>query len=73
MRELTDAEIKELKLIWDLISTGRADNLDDKARAIKFWNNISGTKFRKNTSCGACLGAVFSGMLKLYKKHYELT
>ena len=45
MRELNKDEIKELGEIWMLIKSGRANNTDDKARAIKFWNNIAATNF----------------------------
>ena len=72
MRELKDKEIKEVKVIWDLISTGRAANTNDKTRAINFWNSIAGTHFKTNSSCSSCLGAVFNGVQKLYNKYYEL-
>ena len=70
MRELTKDEIKELGEIWMLIKTGRANNTDDKGRAINFWNKIAGTNFKANSSGQACLGTVFYGTEKLYKEYY---
>tara|TARA_R110000744_G_scaffold217999_1_gene336730 strand:- start:711 stop:935 length:225 start_codon:yes stop_codon:yes gene_type:complete len=70
MRELTDIEIKELKILWLSIKTGRADTREDKSKAIIFWNSVAGTKFSNNTGCSSCLGAVFYGLEGLYKEYY---
>ena len=71
MRELNKDEIKELGEIWMLIKSGRANNTDDKARAIKFWNSIAATNFKVNTSCQSCLGTVFYGLEGLYKEYFN--
>jgi hypothetical protein len=71
MRELNKDEIKELGEIWMLIKSGRADNIDDKSKAIKFWNNIAGTNFKLNSSCQSCLGTVFYGLEGLYKEYFK--
>ena len=70
MRELTQIEIKELGEIWLLIKTGRAINAETKARAILFYNSVSGTKYKASTSCSGCLGKVFYGTEALYKEYY---
>ena len=71
MIELNKEEIKELDIVWNLISTGRAANKEDKARAILFYNNIFGTRYKTNSNCGACLGAVYSGLMELYLKYFK--
>jgi hypothetical protein len=71
MRALDKDEIKELGIIWPLISNGEANNEDDKSIAIKLWNKIAGTNFKLNTSCRSCLGTVFYGLEGLYKEYYK--
>lgn len=70
MRELNKEEIKELENIWENIKTGTAKSIEDRINAVVFWNKVSGTKFKKNTSCGACLSSVFNGIKDLYNEFY---
>ena len=71
MIELNKEEIAELDVVWNLINTGRADNKEDKARAILFYNNIFGTRYKGNSNCGACLGAVYRGLQGLYLEYFK--
>lgn len=70
MRELSKEEIKELKEVWSKIKSGTADSVKDRNDAVLFWNKIAGTKFKKNTGCGACLSSVYNGLKDLYNEFY---
>ena len=71
MRELTKDEIIEVAIIWNNISSGRADSKQQKEDAVAFWNKVSGSKYRLKTSCGACLSSVYEGVMNLYNKYYN--
>ena len=70
MRELIQEEKDQLYIIWNSISKGKADSIDDKVTAIKFYNYISGSRYKHNTNCGACLRTVYIGLKELYDKYY---
>jgi len=70
MRELNKEEVERLGVIWIKIKSGTAKNILDKEEAVLFWNEISGTKYKKTTSCGSCLSAVYNGLKNLYNELY---
>ncbi len=68
-KELPQDIIDDIILLWQDLKTGRAKDVNAKAKMIETYNIIHSTNYSTHTNCGSCISTCFDGIKKLYNKY----
>ena len=69
--DLPQEIIDEILEVWKDIGSGRAKNVESKAKMIEIYNTIHNTNYNTKTNCGSCIATCFDSIKKLHKKYSE--
>tara|TARA_R100001463_G_scaffold39868_2_gene85121 strand:+ start:2899 stop:3300 length:402 start_codon:yes stop_codon:yes gene_type:complete len=70
-KDLPQDIIDEILDMWEDLKTGRAKDINAKAKMIDTYNTIYMTSYNPRTNCGSCISTCYDGIKKLYKKYSE--